>query len=83
MRLRLGVRSLTEESEIFLTLFMATASLAIKTFSENQTVLKLEAEAEGLTSHNAFHATFCDFFNSSSASSCDFENSVFTRGLCL
>ena len=40
-------------------------------------LLKLEAEVEGLTSHNAF-PMLCYFF-SFSASSCDSDNSVFTR----
>lgn len=48
-----------------------TASLAIKTFVKTR-LLKLEAEVEGLTSHNVF-PTLCDFF-SSSASSCDSDN---------
>ena len=52
-----------------------TASLAIKTIVKTR-LLKLEAEVEGLTSHNAF-STLCDFF-SSSASSCDSDNIQFS-----
>ena len=40
-------------------------------------LLKLEAEVEGLTSHNAF-PMLCYFF-SFFASSCDSDSSVFTR----
>ena len=53
-----------------------TASLAIKTIVKTR-LLKLEAEVEGLTSHNAF-PTLCDFFFSSSASSCDSHNIQFS-----
>ena len=52
-----------------------TASLAIKTFVKTR-LLKLEAEVEELTSHNAF-PTLCDFL-SSSASSCDSDNMKFS-----
>ena len=52
-----------------------TVSLAIKTIVKTR-LLKLEAEVEGLTSHNEF-STLCDFF-SSSAASCDSDNIQFS-----
>ena len=53
-----------------------TASLAIKTFVKTR-LLKLQAEVKGLTSQNAF-PILCDFFLSSSPSSCDSDNIQFS-----